>query len=75
MAPKRKRPLAGKSTPASGKVILVGVGPSAMNCVGTGVDVFPGLGVLVAVGVFMGVLVATGVGVLVELGGGVLVGV
>ena len=48
MVPPKKRPLAGKSIPASGKVILVGVGPSAITEVGIGV------GVLVAVGVGVG---------------------
>ena len=52
MDPPRKRPLIGKSMPASGKVILVGVGPSATTEVGTGVEV----GVLVAVGVAVGAL-------------------
>ena len=87
MPPTRVRICEGNSTPDSGKIIRVGLGPSVITwvgigvfvggmgvfvAVGSGVPVAVGLGVLVGVGVLVGLGVPVGVGVLVGIG--VLVG-
>jgi hypothetical protein len=66
MVPTMARPLAGKSTPAFGRTILVGVGSIAIDLgvfVGRGVEVGRGVVVLVGVLVLVGVEVLVGVSV------------